>query len=142
MTQEELKKLKRVDLLEMLIEQSKENERLKKKLARAEKELESRHIAIESSGSMASAALQLNNVFEAAEKAQKQYIENLLTIDPARVNVKSEVRNYCIDMINSAEEKKRIIERETIERCEQIVREAKVKIYRYYVSLDNKRSNK
>lgn len=132
MTQEELKKLKRIDLLEMLIEQGKENEKLKKKLAQAEKELESRRIAIESSGSMASAALQLNNVFEAAEKAKEQYIENLLSVDPSKVNIKSEVRNYCIDMIKSAEERKRAIENETRLRCEEIVRDAKMKISRYY----------
>lgn len=134
MTQEELKKLKRVDLLEMLIEQSRENEKLKKKLAQAEKELESRRIAIESSGSMASAALQLNNVFEAAEKAKEQYIENLLKADPARVNIQSEVRNYCIDMLKAAEERKLAIENETRIRCEEIVRDAKMKISRYYAA--------
>lgn len=133
MTQEELKKLKRIDLLEMLIEQSKENEKLKKKLAKAEKELESRRIAVESSGSMASAALQLNNVFEAAEKAKKQYIENLLAIQPDRVNVEDEVRNYCIDMIKTAEERERMILSDTRTRCEAIVRDAKARIYKYYL---------
>ncbi len=142
MTQEELKKLKRVDLLEMLIEQSKENEKLKTKLAQAEKELESRRIAIESSGSMASAALQLNNVFEAAENAKKQYIENLLSMDPAKVNIKNEVRNYCIDIINVAEERKIAVEKETRENCERIVKEAKMKIYRYYAELNGRKSDK
>lgn len=135
MTQEELKKLKRIDLLEMLIEQGKENEKLKKKLARAEKELESRRIAIESSGSMASAALELNGVFEAAEKAKEQYIENLLSVQPGRVNVENEVRNYCFEMIKNAEEKKRSIENATKARCEELVADAKKRIYDYYLAV-------
>ncbi|MDD6021189.1 MAG: hypothetical protein PUB94_00800 [Oscillospiraceae bacterium] len=135
MTQEELKKLKRVDLLEMLIEQSKENEKIRKKLDEAEKELENRKIAIKKSGSIVQAAFQLNHVFEAAEKAKEQYIENLFNRDPDEVDIKAEVRDYCMNMIKAAEKKCSAVEAETRERCEEIVSDAKRRIESYYSQL-------
>lgn len=77
MTDKELRKLKRIEILELLLEQSKENERLKEQLAEMNKKLEDKEIAIKESGSIAEAALKLNGIFEAAQKAADQYLENL-----------------------------------------------------------------
>lgn len=77
MTDKELRKLKRSELLEMLIEQQKELNDVKKQLEEAKARLESRDIAIRQAGSIAEAALQLNGVFEAAQKAADQYLENI-----------------------------------------------------------------
>lgn len=77
MTDKELKKLSRAELLEMLIAQSKEVASLKKQLQEANEKLENRRIMIENSGSIAEAALHLNSVFEAAQNAAEQYLENI-----------------------------------------------------------------
>ncbi len=77
MTDKELKRLSRADLLEMLVIQSRENEELKAKLSAAEEKLKSREIAVKESGSIAEAALKLNGVFEAAQSAAEQYLENI-----------------------------------------------------------------
>lgn len=77
MTDRELKKLKRQDLLEILIFQNKEISRLKEQLEQAEEELHTRRIAIDKAGSIAEAALQLNGVFEAAQAAAEQYLDNI-----------------------------------------------------------------
>lgn len=77
MTDKELKRLNRAELLEMLIEQIKENEDLRSQLEEANEKLSRRRIAVESSGSIAEAALKLNGVFEAAERAAEQYLENI-----------------------------------------------------------------
>lgn len=77
MTDKELRKLRRGELLEMLLEQTKENERLKKQIADLEAQLEDRKIILKQSGSIAEAALKLNGVFEAAQKAAEQYLENV-----------------------------------------------------------------
>ena len=77
MTEKELRKLKRIEILELLLEQSRENERLKEQLAEMNKKLEDKEIAIKESGSIAEAALKLNGIFEAAQKAADQYLENL-----------------------------------------------------------------
>lgn len=77
MTDRELRKLSRADLLELLVQESKENERLRGELAKAKKQLADRRITIESAGSIAEAALELNGVFRSAEKAAAQYVENI-----------------------------------------------------------------
>lgn len=77
MTEKEMKKLRRADLLEMLLGQMEENRKLKKKIKQMEKELTNRKIAVEESGSIAEAALRLNHVFEAAQQAADQYLENI-----------------------------------------------------------------
>lgn len=77
MTDKELKRLNRAELLEMLIEQIKENEDLRSQLEEANEKLSRRRIAVESSDSIAEAALKLNGVFEAAERAAEQYLENI-----------------------------------------------------------------
>lgn len=77
MTDKELRKLNRAELLEILIEQIKENRILSKQLDEANRKLAERTINIENSGSIAEAALKLNGVFEAAEMAVQQYIESV-----------------------------------------------------------------
>lgn len=71
MTDKELKHLKRAELLEMLISQVEENERLKKSLEKAQKALSDRQILINQAGSIADAALQLNGVFEQPRLRQR-----------------------------------------------------------------------
>ena len=69
MTEQELKKLRRNDLLEILQDLSKENEVLRAQLDKARTQLTSRTIAVEKSGSLAEAALRINGVFEACQAA-------------------------------------------------------------------------
>ena len=76
-TENELRKLKRVDLLEMLLEQSQELERVKAQLEQAESELRSRKILLDNAGSIAEAAMQLNDIFTVAQKTADQYLENI-----------------------------------------------------------------
>ena len=77
MTRKELKRLRREDLLEMLIVQSGQVEQLEKELAEARAELEKRRIAAEETGNIAEAALKLSGIFEAAQKAADEYLLNV-----------------------------------------------------------------
>lgn len=77
MTERELKRLRRSDLLEILLDVSRENEQLKQALSDARSQLADRTIRMESAGSIAEAALQLNGVFEATQNACEQYLENI-----------------------------------------------------------------
>lgn len=76
MKEKDLKRLSRADLLEMLIDQSKEMQVLRDKLEQAQEELKKREIAIQNAGSIAEASLMLNGVFEAAQAACREYVEN------------------------------------------------------------------
>lgn len=77
MTDEELRRLKRPELLELLVAQEKETAALREKLAKAEQALADRRIQLEEAGDIAQAALQLNGVFEAAQAAAAQYLDTI-----------------------------------------------------------------
>lgn len=93
MTDKKLRKLRRAALIELLIEQLEENERLTGEIDRLHKQLQDREIAIENAGSIAEAALVLNDVFLAAENAATQYVDNL-----ARLN------SQCDEILFSAQQ--------------------------------------
>ena len=77
MTQKELKRLRRSDLMEMLLELSKENLRLQEELQEANRKLQERELAIAECGTLAEAALKLNRIFEDAQAACDQYLYNV-----------------------------------------------------------------
>lgn len=68
MTDKELRKLNRSALLEMLVEQSRENDRLRAQVDELQRLLSDRQLKINQAGSIAEASLQLNQVFEAPSK--------------------------------------------------------------------------
>lgn len=107
MTPKELKRLSRNDLLEMLLDLSKENEKLRKGNEHLSMQLTDRKITIESCGSLAEAALQLNGIFQAAEASCAQYTEN--------------IRARSAEL----EERCQRIEQETIARCKKMEEETK-----------------
>ena len=115
MTDKELQKLGRRELLQMLLEQAKEAERLGALLKESEEkyqelednyerlrgrldkkdaqihnlratlqtEREKREMDMENVGSIAEAALRLNGVFEAAQRAANQYLQSVRELYPA-----------------------------------------------------------
>ncbi len=99
MTDKELKKLKRSDLLEMLITQSKEVDSLKKQLQEAQEKLEKRDIAISSAGSIAEAALGVNQIFELAQKTADQYLENVQRVYSSNSSVLSAVESVANEQL-------------------------------------------
>ena len=108
MTDKELKRLSRSELLEMLIAQMKENEALQSRLELAEAQLNDRKIAVEKAGTLAEASLSLNGVFQAAEAAAQQYLENI-------ERMSGQQETICRDMQAEAEAKAAEIVREAQE---------------------------
>jgi len=115
MTDRDLKRLSRTELLEMLIDQSEELEKLRTQMQNAQIALQNKRIAIEKSGSIAEAALALNGVFSAAQSAAEQYLENIQkqqeeafkrVEDEARKNaekIRAAAEEYSINTRNSAD---------------------------------------
>lgn len=77
MTDKELRRLRRDDLLQILISQQRQIDDLTAALDKANATLENRRIVVSKSGSVAEAALSLNGVFEAAQAAADQYLEQM-----------------------------------------------------------------
>ena len=117
MTDKELHKLKRVELLEILVEQGKEIERLTAELEQAKKQLEDRRRQIDKAGSIAEASFQLNGVFEAAQSAAYQYLENVKYLSERQESI-------CENLEEETRQKCELMERETEEKCRQMLEEA------------------
>lgn len=81
MTKKELKRMSRVELLELLLEIDQENERLSEENKKLRAQLNARRIQLEQAGSIAEAALALNHVFEVAQSAADQYLESIRALD-------------------------------------------------------------
>lgn len=108
MTQRDLQRLSRADLVEMMLALSRENEQLQNELALARQELADRNIRIENAGSLAEAALSLNGVFEAAQAAADQYLRG--------IQMRSrQQRSICMQM-----------EQETRDKCRRMLEEAQI----------------
>lgn len=97
MTEKELKRLSRAELLELLLIQTKETERLRVRLENARNQLENREIQIRDSGNLAEAVLAVNGVIDAAQAAAAQYLENI-----ARMEAETQAR--CQKMLEEAEQ--------------------------------------
>ena len=110
MTDEELRKLKRGDLLELLVAQSRETEELREKLQTAEQELASRRIRLNEVGNIANAALDLNGVFAAAQAAADQYVESIRLQS-------QDTESHCAQLVAEAQEKADRLLAETETKC-------------------------
>lgn len=141
----ELRRLKRKDLLEILLEQSKENEdqRMllavqKKKILHLEERLMDRRIDIAESGTMAEAALKLNGVFEAAQAAAQQYLDNLKSTDDRCAAMEAETRERCDALKEETARKCAQVEAETTAKCELREKEAQESVDKRWEELSDK----
>lgn len=120
MTDRELKKLSRAELLEILLMQGKTVDELRDQVAQLEKQLEEKELRLANAGSIAEAALQLEGVFEAAQRSADVYLANI-----ARLNAESQQRREEAEQFYSQTQAKC---RELVERtrasCEAIRRRA------------------
>ena len=80
MTDKQLKKLNRSELLELMLEQSREIDRLQEELEETRTALAERNLKIESCGSIAEAAAEVNSLFKSAQRAADMYLLNVQRI--------------------------------------------------------------
>lgn len=105
MKDKELKRLSRAELLELLLAQTKEAERLARKLEKAEQMLADRQLQINKSGDIAQAALAVNGVMEAAQAAAQQYLDNIIRME-------QETRLRCKKILDDAHQAAQQIQQE------------------------------
>lgn len=114
MTDRELKKLSRTQLLEMLLAQSREVAKLRAELQTAQQALENRKIQMEEAGNIAVAALKMNGVFEAAQAAAEQYLQNVS------------------ELMEDTRERCRLMEENTRRNCEELILAAQTEAASYW----------
>ena len=131
MTDKDLRKLNRAELLQMLLDQSRQNDALRAQLDQANAQLASRQVALDEAGSIAEAAMQLNQVFASAQRAADQYLENIRTLSGRQEAVcakrEAESRSKCEQMLAETQKKCQSLEEQTRSRCEAMTSEAERK---------------
>ena len=110
MTERELRRLSRTDLLELLVAQRRENEQLRCIIDQTQAQLADRTIQIDNAGSIAEASLQLSGIFNAAQDSCQYYLDNVRLLSERQAQV-------CQKM-----------EQETKEKCDRMVAEAELKV--------------
>lgn len=83
----QLRKLRRSDLFELLVEQAKEIEELQGQVKELEGKLERRELEVTDTGSIAEAALAISKVFEEAQAAADTYLYNVKRMADAKNNI-------------------------------------------------------
>ena len=128
MTDKELRRMGRRELLELLVAQSRENDRLREQLERADRLLNDRRLQIEQAGSIAEAALQVNQVFTAAQRAADQYLENIRALSARQEEIcrqrEEESSRKAEAMLAEAERRCQALEAKTAENCAGMIRQA------------------
>lgn len=120
MTEKELRGLSRVDLLELLIAETKKNQQLQQQLEEVTAKLESKELVINNAGSIAEASLQLSGIFEAAQAAGDQYLHNIRLLNQRQSEL-------CAEM-----------ERKTRQQCDEMLAQAKLASQIYWDEISRK----
>lgn len=77
MTDKEFRRLSKSDLLDIIFELQKNEEKLREQIADLNGRLNSKELKIKNAGSIAEAAIAVNNVVESAQAAADQYLSQL-----------------------------------------------------------------
>lgn len=126
MTDRELRKASRSDLLKLLVEEKKENEALHAQLQQLQEQLEQRQLHMDQAGSLAEASLKLSGIFDAAESACQYYTENIRNLSGRQEEIcrkmEQETREKCDRMLEQAKQMSRVYWDEYTEKCNRYMK--------------------
>lgn len=126
MTDRQLRKASRPDLLRLLLEEKKTSEALREQLRQLQLQLENRQLRINQAGSLAEAALKLSGIFDAAETACQSYTENIRTLSGRQEEIcrkmEQETREKCDRMLEQAKQMSRVYWDEYTEKCSRYMK--------------------
>ena len=128
MTEKELQKLTRQDLLELLLEAEKENEMLRTEVKALRADAADKRLVLDKVGSIAEASLLVNGVFTAAQAAADQYVLNVKRV----CEEKAEYIRQADDIIQKARTAAEKTREDTKKICRKMIRQAKEEADRYW----------
>lgn len=142
MTDKELRSLGRKELLQLLLEQTKENQALQAQLQDAQTALNDKTLRLDQAGSIAEAALQLNGVFEAAQAACAQYTDNIANLSRRQEDIcarmEAESRAKADAILEQARQQAAALEQETQAQCAQMLEKAKAESQTYWETVSHR----
>lgn len=131
LSSKELRKLKRTELLELMLMQSKEKDALKQEIEeknleirQLKKQLDTKKIDLQKAGTIAEASFQMNGVLESAEKAAQQYLENIQELHDKEkalyTEKKEEFENRCTAVMQATIERCNFMKEEMESKCSEM----------------------
>ncbi len=121
MTDKELRKLSRMELIDIIYQLEKKQNELEAESNELKGKLDSVRITIEESGSIAEAALGINGVFEAAQQAANQYLAEIRLAN-------SETEERCSLMLAKAEKNAALLIEQAEVKCEILQKKAEEEV--------------
>lgn len=116
MTDKELKRLGRAELIDIVYELQLRNEQCQEQIAQLQAQLDEKLLKIENAGSIAEAAIAVNKVVEAAQAAADQYLESIHAANAGMDKRLDDARRASEELLAAAEK-----------RADEIVRDAEFK---------------
>lgn len=98
MVSKELKRLSRRELVDVIYQLKKNEQQLQERIAELEAELQEKRIRISVAGSIAEAAVDISNVFSAAQMAADLYLHEISSM-------KEETQIQCAKLLAEAQQK-------------------------------------
>lgn len=121
MTDKEFKKLSRSELIDIIYEVQSREQQLQERLDKTIRQLTSKEIKIAEAGSIADAVIGLSRIFETAQKAADQYLDQVYANN-------ADIEERCHQMLEGAQQKADDIIRSAEARSKRIKEEADYEI--------------
>ena len=124
MDKKSLRGYNREDLMDLLLKQAKKLDAVQKEVIDLKEKIDNKDIKIQNAGSIADAAISLNDIFENAQNAANQYVYNIKNLDEDSLDnfyekILEDAHKKADDIINKANTKAENI-------IEQAVKEAAI----------------
>lgn len=130
MADRELRQMHRAELIEIIYALKQGEDQLKAQNAALTAQLQDRQLRLEKAGSIAQAALELNNVFAAAQAAADDYLHSVrasLADTDAAANTLSQARSEARRILEQAQADADILKVQTQQECDALTAAAEQK---------------
>ena len=98
MNDREIRKLNRAQLIEIIYQLQLNQEELEAENKKLKEQLEDKRLRMNNAGNIAHAALEINNVMEAAQNAANMYLEEIR-------EMRKETEEQCVQILKTTKEK-------------------------------------
>ncbi len=136
MTEKEIRRLGKTELLSIIRDQEAELEQMRTQLAQLQEQSKNRTIELEKCGSIAEASIQVNQVFQAAQAAADQYIASVrakeANAEKATAQLEAQAREMANARLRATEESCRQMETESRNRAEAFWTTLQVQLEQFY----------
>ncbi len=105
MTNHEFKRLNRAQLIEIIYQLQLKQDELTKENLNLKMSLEDKRLRISEAGSIAEAALKINNCFESAQNAAQQYLNEIKLMHAEAENVLADAKKQANEILANAKSK-------------------------------------